>query len=232
MFERYTERARRVIFFARYEASLFGSTTIETEHFLLGIFREDEELALRFLDSADSIKDIRRAVEERSSSREKVSTTIDLPLSNECKRILAYAAEEAEGLNHSHIGTEHLLLGMIREENTMACQILRTRGIDSSAIRQRIANQGRRFPIWSPDLLPIAGCVPDADTAIRIAESVWIPLWGVEAVKAQKPFRADLTDEIWTVRGSPPGDQTTRPMVAMIKKTDCSILRLGQERPE
>ena len=96
MFERYTERARRVIFFARYEASQFGSTTIETEHLLLGLIREDKNLTNRFLRNSSSIESIRKEIEGRTTIREKVSTSIDLPLSNECKRILAYAAEEAE----------------------------------------------------------------------------------------------------------------------------------------
>ena len=100
MFERYTERARRVIFFARYEASQFGSTTIETEHLLLGLIREDKNLTNRFLPNSSSIENIRKEIEGRTTIRERVSTSIDLPLSNECKRILAYANEEAERLNH------------------------------------------------------------------------------------------------------------------------------------
>ena len=100
-------------FFARYEASQFGSTTIETEHLLLGLIREDKNLTNRFLRNSSSIESIRKEIEGRTTIREKVSTSIDLPLSNECKRILAYAAEEAERLNHRHIGTEHLLLGIL-----------------------------------------------------------------------------------------------------------------------
>src|SRR6187200_1495596 len=98
MFERYTERARRVIFFARYEASQFGSTSIETEHLLLGLLREDVHVSSRFVPSADA-PSIRKEVGRRLVVREKVSTSIDLPLSNEGKRILAYAAEETERLN-------------------------------------------------------------------------------------------------------------------------------------
>ena len=111
MFERYTEKARRVIFFARYEASQFGSPYIETEHLLLGLLREDKALTNRFLRSHASVESIRKQIEGHTTIREKVSTSVDLPLSNECKRVLAYAAEEAERLSHKHIGTEHLLLG-------------------------------------------------------------------------------------------------------------------------
>src|SRR5579864_6989350 len=139
MFERYTERARRVIFFARYEASQFGSTTIETEHLLLGLIREDKNLTNRFLRNSSSIESIRKEIEGRTTIREKVSTSIDLPLSNECKRILAYAAEEAERLNHRHIGTEHLLLGILREEKCVAAEILHERGLRLSTIREELA---------------------------------------------------------------------------------------------
>src|SRR5579863_6939251 len=96
MFERYTEKARRVIFFARYEASQFGSPYIETEHLLLGIIREDRSLTNRFLRS--DMASIRKQIESHTTPREKVSTSVDLPLSNESKRVLAYALEESERL--------------------------------------------------------------------------------------------------------------------------------------
>src|SRR5438094_1010361 len=135
MFERYTERARRVIFFARYEASQFGSTTIETEHLLLGLMREDKGLTNRFLRSHSSIESIRKEIEGRTLIREKVSTSIDLPLSAECKRILAFAADESERLGHRHIGTEHLLLGILREDKSAAAEILYERGLRLNQIR-------------------------------------------------------------------------------------------------
>jgi len=151
MFERYTERARRVIFFARYESSQFGSTTIETEHFLLGLLREDRNLTNRFLRDASSIESIRKEIEGRSTIREKVSTSIDLPLSQECRRILGYANEESEKLGHRHIGTEHLLLGILREEGCMAAQILNERGLRLVVIREELA---RSAPEEGPSILP------------------------------------------------------------------------------
>src|SRR5580658_2349163 len=117
MFERYTEKARRVIFFARYEASQFGSPYIETEHLLLGLLREDKQLANRFLGSHAAVDSIRKQIEGHTTAREKISTSVDMPLSQERKRVLAYAAEEAERLNQGYIGTEHLLLGLLRQEN-------------------------------------------------------------------------------------------------------------------
>ena len=139
MFERYTEKARRVIFFARYEASQFGSPYIETEHLLLGLIREDKALANRFLRSHAAVDSIRKQIEAHTTIREKVSTSVDLPLSHECKRVLAYAAEEAERLSHKHIGTEHLLLGLLREEKCFAAEILHERGLRLSTIREELA---------------------------------------------------------------------------------------------
>ncbi len=141
MFERYTEKARRVIFFARYEASQFGSPYIETEHLLLGLLREDKALTNRFLRSHASVESIRKQIEGHTTIREKVSTSVDLPLSHECKRVLAYAAEEAERLSHKHIGTEHLLLGLLREEKCFAAEILHERGLRLSTIREELARQ-------------------------------------------------------------------------------------------
>jgi ATP-dependent Clp protease ATP-binding subunit ClpC len=139
MFERYTEKARRVIFFARYEASQFGSPFIETEHLLLGLLREDKALTNRFLRSHASIESIRKQIEGRTPVREKVSTSVDLPLSQECKRVLAYAAEEAERLAHKHIGTEHLLLGLLREDKSFAAEILHERGLRLSTLREELS---------------------------------------------------------------------------------------------
>jgi ATP-dependent Clp protease ATP-binding subunit ClpC len=139
MFERYTEKARRVIFFARYEASQFGSPYIETEHLLLGLLREDKALTNRFLRSHASIESIRKQIEGRTPIREKVSTSVDLPLSQECKRVLAYAAEEAERLAHKHIGTEHLLLGLLREDKSFAAEILHERGLRLSTLREELS---------------------------------------------------------------------------------------------
>jgi uncharacterized damage-inducible protein DinB len=138
MFERYTEKARRVIFFARYEASQFGSPYIETEHLLLGLLREDKALSRRFFRSDSPEESIRKQIEGHTTFREKISTSVDLPISTECKRVLAYAAEEAERLSHKHIGTEHLLLGLLREENFFASQLLQERGLQLPGVREEL----------------------------------------------------------------------------------------------
>jgi len=150
MFERYTEKARRVIFFARYEASQFGSPYIETEHLLLGILREDKALTNRFLRSHSSVESIRKRIEAHTTFREPVSTSVDLPLSNESKRVLAYAAEEAQGLGHKHIGTEHVLLGLLREEKCFAAELLTERGVKLPALRDELAQIVQAAEMRSP----------------------------------------------------------------------------------
>lgn len=138
MFERYTEKARRTIFFGRYEASQLGSPYIETEHLLLGLLREDKLLAHRLLGSHAGVESIRKQIETNTTIREKVPTSVDLPLSHESKRVLAYGAEEAERLSHKHIGTAHLLLGMLREEKSVAAQLLSERGVNLDAAREDV----------------------------------------------------------------------------------------------
>ena len=138
MFERYTEQARRTIFFGRYEASHFGSAYIETEHLLLGLLREDKALANRFLRSHAAVESIRKQIEEHTAPAEKVSTSMDLPLTHECKRVLSYGAEEAQRLNHKHIGTEHLLLGLLREEKCFAAQLLSDQGLTLHSVREHV----------------------------------------------------------------------------------------------
>jgi hypothetical protein len=132
MFDRFSEKARRTIFFARYEASQFGSDYIESEHLLLGILREDRGL-LELL-KIPSAEGLRRKIETRlGPPREKTSTSVDMPLSHECKRALAYAAEDAETLGHKIIDTWHLALGLLRNEQSGAAELLGENGVDHAA---------------------------------------------------------------------------------------------------
>jgi ATP-dependent Clp protease ATP-binding subunit ClpC len=137
MFSIYTERARRAVFFARYEASQFGSRTIEAEHLLLGAIRESGNVANRLLDVA-AMQSISENARAQLTVREKISASVNLPLSWECKRILEYTREEAERLN-DRVGVEHLLLGIIREEKSRSAEILKKHGLELSAMRERLA---------------------------------------------------------------------------------------------
>ncbi len=141
MFERYTERARRVIFFARYEASQLGDSYIETQDLLLGLVREDAGLLLDFI-TPEQASSIRQQIESeaavRNKGQPKLPTSVDLPLSNESKRVLAYSAEEAERLRDRHIGVEHMLLGLLREQGTFAAKLLAKNGLEVNAIREHL----------------------------------------------------------------------------------------------
>lgn len=139
MFERYTERARRVLFFARYEASQLGSISIETEHLLLGLVREGKGLTSSlFSRSHISLESIRKEIEGRTIFREKVSTSVEIPFSTETKRVLQQASEEADRLLHNYIGTEHLLLGLLREDRSVASSILLEKGMRLNSLREDI----------------------------------------------------------------------------------------------
>lgn len=136
MFERYTEKARRVIFFARYEASQAGTPVIEPAHLLLGIIREDPGLMRRCSPNGSNGKSIRAAIEiRRRPPKEKISSSVELPLASETKRILVYAHEESDALKHTHIGTEHLLLGLMREKGTLEAQVLLEHGLELETLR-------------------------------------------------------------------------------------------------
>ncbi|HEY7389603.1 MAG TPA: Clp protease N-terminal domain-containing protein [Bryobacteraceae bacterium] len=137
MFERYTEKARRTIFFARYEASQFGCDQIETEHLLLGLFREDKALSSQLLGPYAKLEEIRQSIAKRAKIRPKVALAVDMPLSHESKRVLAYGAEEAERMRHKLIGTPHLLLGLLREEKSFAAQLLREQGLTLDLVREQ-----------------------------------------------------------------------------------------------
>lgn len=139
MFERYTEPARRVLFFARYEATQFGSLSIDTEHLLLGLVREGKGLTSQlFADARLSPEDLRADVERRMTRRGHISTSIEIPFSAELKRALQFAAEEADRLLHGYIGTEHLLLGLLRVERSTAASVLMGRGMRLPAVRDDI----------------------------------------------------------------------------------------------
>jgi ATP-dependent Clp protease ATP-binding subunit ClpC len=103
MFELYTEKARRVIFFPRYEASQYGSPYIETEYLLLGLLREDSSLVRRFLGPNSVVANIRTEIESHIPPRERISTPVEVPLTGDCKKLLNLAAEESERLAQRHV---------------------------------------------------------------------------------------------------------------------------------
>jgi ATP-dependent Clp protease ATP-binding subunit ClpC len=144
MFEKYNEKARRALFFARYEASKLGSRVIESEHILLGILREGEETVTAVLEHFDvKPDDLRREIEGDRIFIERISSTAELPLSEESKRILAYASHEAESMMHSAVGSEHLLIGILRVEGCLAADTLTEAGLDLASVREEVLHLAR-----------------------------------------------------------------------------------------
>lgn len=144
MFEKYNEKARRALFFARYEASKLGSRVIESEHILLGILREGEETVHAILRRFEiRPEDLRREIEGDRVFIERISSTAELPLSEESKKILAYATHEAESMMHPSVGSEHLLIGILRVEECLAAETLVEAGLELPAIREEVLSLAR-----------------------------------------------------------------------------------------
>ncbi len=140
MFEKYNEKARRALFFARYEASKLGSRVIESEHILLGILREGEDSITELLQRLEiKPEDLRREIEGERVFVERISSTAELPLSDESKKILAHASHEAESMAHAAVGSEHLLIGVLRVHGSLAQRILVQYGCTVAKAREEVA---------------------------------------------------------------------------------------------
>jgi ATP-dependent Clp protease ATP-binding subunit ClpC len=138
VFERYTEHARRAVFFARYEASVFGSPYITPEHLLLGILRDDTAVALRLpVPSLEALWE--ELKKEAGPKQERIALSVDIPLSEDAKQALKFATEEADLMNHQQIGTPHLILGLMREENSPTSQLLAKHGLEIDKLRALVA---------------------------------------------------------------------------------------------
>jgi len=140
MFERFTERARQVVVLAQEEARALKHNYIGTEHLLLGLLREEEGVAARVLDSLQiSTEEVRAAVVRIVGTGEEVATG-QIPFTPRAKKVLELALREALSLGHNYIGTEHILLGLIREDEGVAARIL----LDLDAEPEKIRNEVMR----------------------------------------------------------------------------------------
>ena len=143
MFERYTERARRALFFARYETSQLGRSSIESEHLLLGLLHETRGLAHRILSQAGmNLEDARAQVGKATAGEPRLAAHVELPLSPACKAALSRAAEESVAVQAPHIGTEHLLLGLLYETESLAARLLAASNLTLAGVRVALADRG------------------------------------------------------------------------------------------
>ena len=170
MFHRFNEHARRAIFFARYEAGSFGSKFIETEHLLLGLIREDKVLPLK-LPGGASEKIRKRIAASLSDPVRKISTSADMPLSTDSKRVLSNGAEQADKLSHHSIDCGHLILGLLRIETCTAATLLRDFGIEYENYVEVVSDTLSPAPVPPPILEqpepPAASSLLDAIDALQ-----------------------------------------------------------------
>ncbi|MFQ5913724.1 MAG: ATP-dependent Clp protease ATP-binding subunit [Nitrospinota bacterium] len=141
MFKRFTERARKVIILAREEAERYHHEYLGTEHILLGILKDGGGIAIALLQKVgQDVKKIRMEVERNLPKSLSSSVEGDIPFTPKAKKVLEYAVEEARLMGHNYIGTEHLLLGLIREKDGLAAKILSNLGIKLQQTREQTLN--------------------------------------------------------------------------------------------
>ncbi len=139
MFELYSERAKRVLAFAKYEASQMGSDVMRTEHLLLGLLREAEDVILELLQQwGIDPEEVRDEVEMMSTFNKRRSAPVEIVIDREVQRVLAYAVQELRDLADSSVGTEHILLGLLHEDGGMAHRVLAGRGLTLAKAREGV----------------------------------------------------------------------------------------------
>jgi ATP-dependent Clp protease ATP-binding subunit ClpC len=141
MYERFTDRARKVMQLANQEAQRFNHEYIGTEHILLGLVKEGSGVAANVLKNLDiDLRKIRLEVEKIVQSGPDMVTMGKLPQTPRAKKVIEYSIEEARNLNHNYVGTEHLLLGLLREQEGVAAQVLMNLGLKLEEVREEVLN--------------------------------------------------------------------------------------------
>src|SRR6059058_2760613 len=141
MYERFTDRARKVMQLANQEAQRFNHEYIGTEHILLGLVKEGSGVAANVLKNLDvDLRKIRLEVEKLVQSGPEMVTMGKLPQTPRAKKVIEYSIEEARNLGHNYVGTEHLLLGLLREQEGVAAQVLMNLGLKLEDVREEVLN--------------------------------------------------------------------------------------------
>jgi ATP-dependent Clp protease ATP-binding subunit ClpC len=196
MFERFTERARRVVVLAQEEARMLNHNYIGTEHILLGLAREGEGVAARALESLGiSLEAVRQQVEE-IIGRGQEAPSGHIPFTPRAKKVLELSLREAQQLGHNYIGTEHILLGLIREGSGVAAQVLVKLGADLNRARQQVVQllHGYQGEDVTGEGLPLSD-----DPSARV-DSLDRRLAAIERWVGLRPDLDDLDQEIARVR--------------------------------
>src|ERR1700743_108034 len=141
MYERFTDRARKVMQLANQEAQRFNHEYVGTEHVLLGLIKEGSGVAATVLRNMDvDLRKIRNEIEKIVQAGPEMVTMGKLPQTPRAKKVIEYAIEEARNLNHNYVGTEHLLLGLLREHDGVSAQVLMNLGLKLEEVREEVLN--------------------------------------------------------------------------------------------
>src|SRR5215203_3716111 len=152
MFDRYTEGARRALFFARYELGQLGGSTIENDHILLGLVRQPRDTVSRILEQWNvPVADLRVQLEAHARHGDRIATSVEVPFSASTTRVLNLAADEADRLVHMDVECAHLLLGLLHEKDSFAATALAKYGLSLEGVRAYVAaavaeDESRRSP--------------------------------------------------------------------------------------
>ena len=202
MFERFTDRARRVVVLAQEEARMLNHNYIGTEHILLGLIHEGQGVAAKALESLGiNLQAVRQQVEE-IIGRGQQAPSGHIPFTPRAKKVLELSLRESLQLGHNYIGTEHILLGLIREGDGVAAQVLVKLGADLNRVREQVIQLLHAHPAEEP------GSAPSAARELRLLPAVRARLAAVEerltAIEQRVgtgPDLSDLDEQIAQVRG-------------------------------
>jgi ATP-dependent Clp protease ATP-binding subunit ClpA len=151
MYERFTDRARKVMQLANQEAQRYNHEYIGTEHILLGLVKEDFGLAANVLKNLGiDLNKVRRLVEKLSQTGVDIFNIGQMPPTPRAKKVIEYALDEARGMRHNYVGSEHLLLGLLRDEECLAGSVLRNLGVKLQDVREEIMCLLGFPPDWKP----------------------------------------------------------------------------------
>ena len=197
MFERFTDRARRVIVLAQEEARMLNHNYIGTEHILLGLIHEGEGVAAKALESLGiSLDAVRQQVEEIIGQGHQAPSG-HIPFTPRVKKVLELSRREAEQLGHTYIGTEHILLGLVREGDGVAAQVLVMLGADLNRVRQQVIQllHGRqaREPVSARSAAQNLRVSPAVQTRLEAVEQ---RLVAIEQRIGTGPDSSDLDEQI------------------------------------
>jgi ATP-dependent Clp protease ATP-binding subunit ClpC len=174
MFEKFTDRARQVVVLAQDEARGLKHNYIGTEHLLLGLFRVEDGVAARVLRSLGIHFDAARAQVARIVGQGDEVTAGQIPFTPRAKKVLELSLREAVGLGHNHIGTEHILLGIVRENEGVASQILLDFDADAEKVREAVASAIGPVPV-RPSGQPHPVPPPPRRTTTAVRPLLWSP---------------------------------------------------------